>query len=117
MLDSAGSTLVEWGRQQQQHDDDDDKVSDVDEDNDDFIVIMVMVKAMKMMMVLRMTMVMVMVVALVMMVGIIVQYDIQEVDLDRGICDSVDYKHTIFCQMQSAIFLSILCHSFKPHFL
>ena len=36
MLDSAGSTLVEWGRQQQQHgNDDDDYGNDGYEDGDD----------------------------------------------------------------------------------
>ena len=43
VLDSAGSTLVEWGRQQQQHDNDDydnddyddDKYGDNDDDDDD----------------------------------------------------------------------------------
>ena len=33
VLDSAGSTLVEWGRQQQQHDDDNDDESDDNEDD------------------------------------------------------------------------------------
>ena len=37
VLDSAGSTLVEWGRQQQHDDDDDDNNGNVDDDhsNDD----------------------------------------------------------------------------------
>ena len=34
VLDSAGSTLVEWGRQQQQHNDDGD--GDDDNDQDDY---------------------------------------------------------------------------------
>ena len=39
VLDSAGSTLVEWGRQQQQHDDDhdgdeDDDIGGGDDDDD-----------------------------------------------------------------------------------